>query len=196
MHLVLATSNLGKVREIKRYFNDIDVVAYTDIIDAFEIEENADTFSGNALIKARAVYEALNDKDAVVLSDDSGISLPILGNEPGIYSARYAGVNASDRDNLLKLKESVALKGVDSTPAFYTAAIALVSNRGEQVVHGWMHGNVITQMRGENGFGYDPIFIPDGYSQTLGELGDDVKEKISHRVQALELAHILIKGLK
>jgi len=196
MHLVLATSNIGKVREIKRYFGDIDVVAYTDITEAFDIEENSDTFAGNALIKARAVYEALNDESAVVLSDDSGISLPLLGNEPGIYSARYAGIGSSDRDNLLKLRDSVALKGVDTTKAFYTAAIALVSNRGEQIVHGWMHGNVITQMRGENGFGYDPIFIPDGYSQTLGELGDEVKEKISHRVQALELAHILLNGLK
>ena len=196
MHLVLATSNRGKFREIKRYFGDIDVVAYTDIIEAFEIEENSDTFAGNALIKARAVYDALNDENVVVLSDDSGISLPLLGNEPGIYSARYAGVGSSDRDNLLKLRDSVVLKGVDSTKAFYTAAIALVSNRGAQIVHGWMHGNVITQMRGENGFGYDPIFIPDGYSQTLGELGDEVKEKISHRVQALELAHILLNGLK
>jgi len=196
MHLVLATSNRGKVREIKRYFGDIDVVAYTDIIEAFDIEENSDTFAGNALIKARAVYEALNDENAVVLSDDSGISLPLLGNEPGIYSARYAGVGSSDRENLLKLMDSVALKGIDTTKAFYTAAIALVSSRGAQIVHGWMHGNVITQMRGENGFGYDPIFIPDGYSQTLGELGDDVKEKISHRVQALNLAHILLNGLK
>jgi len=196
MHLVLATSNRGKFREIKRYFGDIDVVAYTDIIEAFEIEENSDTFAGNALIKARAVFSALNDKNAVVLSDDSGISLPILGNEPGVYSARYAGIDASDRDNLLKLKDSVTKKGVDSTPAFYTAAIALVSTLGEQVVHGWMHGDVITKIKGENGFGYDPIFIPSGYSQTLGELGDEVKEKVSHRVQALKLAHILLNGMK
>lgn len=194
MRLYLATTNKGKVREIKYYFGDVDVLAYTDVIDAFEIEENEDTFAGNALIKARAVFKALNDENAFVLSDDSGISVPLLGNAPGIYSARYAGVDASDRDNLLKLKASVLKQNVKSTPAYYTAAIALVSRYGEQVVHGWMHGDVITEERGTNGFGYDPIFIPNGYTQTLGELGDDIKKKISHRAQALDLAHILLKG--
>jgi len=196
MRIVLATSNRGKVREIISFFGDIDVVAYTDIIEPFEIEEDGKTYAQNALIKARAVFKALNDENTVVLSDDSGISVPLLGNEPGIHSARYAGADASDKDNLKKLIETIKKQDVTKTPAFYTAAIAIVSKDAEQVVHGWMHGEVILEERGTNGFGYDPIFIPKGYDKTLGELGDDVKKAISHRFQALELAHILLKAYR
>ncbi len=105
MKLVLATSNKGKVREIKHIYEDMDVVAYSDIIEPFEIEENGDTFKENALIKARAVFEALHDKDVIVIADDSGISVDALGGEPGIYSARYAGAGATDKDNLYKVVE-------------------------------------------------------------------------------------------
>ena len=196
MKLVLATSNKGKVREIKALCKTFEVIPYTDIIEPFEIIEDAPTFKGNALIKARAVYEALKDDDTVVLSDDSGISVDVLGGEPGIYSARYAGADADDKDNLYKLVDALKAKGVESSPAHYTAAIAVVSKEGEQTVHGWMHGKAITQPRGDKGFGYDPMFIPDGYEETLGELEDDVKSKLSHRSKALTLALIVVENLK
>ncbi len=195
MKLVLATSNKGKVREIKDLCEDYEVVPYTDLIEAFEIVEDGDTFQANALIKARAVFHALDDKDVIVLADDSGISVDILGGEPGIFSARYAGADASDVDNLHKLMSAIAEKGVRSSPAFYTAAIAIVTKNREKTVHGWMHGTALSYARGEGGFGYDPMFIPLGYEQTLGELSNDVKKKLSHRSQALALVKKVLKRL-
>ncbi len=196
MNVVLATSNKGKVREIIELLHDRQVHPYTDLIEGFEIVEDGSTFQENALIKARAVYAALGDENAVVIADDSGISVDALGGEPGIYSARYGGADATDKDNLNKVVDGLKAKRVESSKAHYTAAIAVVSREGERCVHGWMHGDVITELRGENGFGYDPIFIPEGFEQTLGELGDDVKKGLSHRSKALALAKILIDQIK
>ena len=194
MKLVLATGNKGKLREFKQMCQD-EVVPFSDLLGAFEIVEDGDTFAANALIKARTIYEKLGE-GYLVISDDSGISLPILGGAPGIYSARYAGEGVSDKENLYKLIDAVKEKGLASTPAYYTAAIAIVSKYGEYVVHGWMHGEVLDTTRGDKGFGYDPMFVPSGYNETLGELDDDVKAKISHRGQALDLAKPIIKMLK
>jgi XTP/dITP diphosphohydrolase len=194
MKLVLATGNKGKLREFKQMCQD-EVVPFSELLGEFDIVEDGDTFAANALIKARTIYEKLGEK-YLVISDDSGISLPILDGAPGIYSARYAGVGVTDKDNLYKLIESVKGKGVSSTSAYYTAAIAIVSKYGEYVVHGWMHGDVLDHARGEKGFGYDPMFIPAGMNKTLGELDDDLKSKISHRGKALELAKPIIQMLK
>ncbi|MFA6189440.1 MAG: RdgB/HAM1 family non-canonical purine NTP pyrophosphatase [Sulfuricurvum sp.] len=196
MRIVLATSNKGKVREIKELLHDREVFPYTDLMEGFEIVEDGDTFKENALIKARAVYRVLGDENAVVVADDSGISVDVLGGAPGIYSARYAGEGCSDKDNLNKLVDAVKHAEVESSSAHYTAAIAIVSKEGESCVHGWMHGNVSIYPRGENGFGYDPIFIPTGHTLTLGELDSEVKVEISHRSKALHLAKILIDQIK
>ena len=196
MRIVLATSNKGKVREIKELLHDREIFPYTDLIEGFEIVEDGDTFKENALIKARAVYMALGDTDAVVVADDSGISVDVLGGAPGIYSARYAGEGCSDKDNFNKLVEGVKNAGFESSSAYYTAAIAIVSKEGESCVHGWMYGNVSIYPRGENGFGYDPIFTPSGHTMTLGELDSEVKVGISHRSKALHLAKILIDQIK
>lgn len=193
MKIVLATNNKGKLREFKEMCND-EVVGFSEILGEFDIVEDGDTFAANALIKARAIYEKL-DENYIVISDDSGISLPILDGAPGIYSARYAGEDASDVDNLHKLIESIKASNLDATAAYYTAAIAIVSKYGDFVVHGWMHGHVVSQAHGDKGFGYDPIFIPDGYTQTLGELESSVKSEISHRSQALKLAKPIISML-
>ena len=195
MKIVLATGNRGKLREFKNMC-ETEVIAFSEILGEMEIVEDADTFKGNALIKARTIYEKLQDEEAIVISDDSGISVPLLGGIPGIYSARYAGEGASDKDNLYKLVEAVKEQGVEKTPAYYTAAIAIVSRHGEYVVHGWMHGDVLASTRGEKGFGYDPMFVPSGYEETLGELEDEVKKAISHRGKALALAKPIIKMLQ
>ena len=194
MKIVLATGNKGKLREFKQMCQD-EVVAFSDLLGEFEIIEDGNTFAANALIKARTIYEKLGE-EYIVISDDSGISLPVLGGAPGIYSARYAGEDVTDKDNLYKLVDAVKEKGLKSTPAYYTAAIAIVSKYGEYVVHGWMHGDVIDEARGEKGFGYDPMFIPKGFELTLGELDDDVKSEISHRGKALALAKPIIKMLQ
>ncbi len=195
MKIVLATSNRGKLREFKKMC-DIEVIAFSDILGKIDIVEDADSFKGNALIKARTIYEKLEDSEAIVVSDDSGISVPLLGGVPGIYSARYAGEGATDKENLYKLVDTIKEMGVEKTPAYYTAAIAIVSRYGEYVVHGWMHGEALATTRGEKGFGYDPMFVPFGYDKTLGELDDEVKKAISHRAKALALAKPIIRQLQ
>ena len=195
LKLVLATSNKGKVREIKALCEDYEVVPYSELMEEFEIVEDANDFKGNALIKARAVFKALGDESVIVIADDSGISVAVLEGAPGVYSARYAGSNATDKDNLRKLMSDIEAKGAQSSPAFYTAAIAIVTANAERTVHGWMHGTALSERRGEGGFGYDPMFVPLGYDKTLGELPDEIKKKISHRSKALSLVKIILKTL-
>ena len=195
MKLVLATSNKGKVKEIKALYKDFEVIPYSELIKEFEIVEDGDTFAQNALIKAHAVFNALNDKDVIVIADDSGISVDVLDGKPGIYSARYAGKEANDKDNLYKLIEDIKAKNVKSSPAYYTAAIAIVTKKSEFCVHGWMYGTALTQAKGDGGFGYDPMFVPSGYSKTLGELEMQIKKKLSHRSKALSLAEIILKTI-
>lgn len=193
MRLVLATSNKGKVREIKALCEDFEVVPYSELIEEFEIVEDGSSFKENALIKARAVFNALNSDDFIVMADDSGISVDALGGNPGIYSARHAGKNATDKDNLYKLIGDLKNQHVETSSAHYTAAIAIVTKDSEYCVHGWMHGDVIDRAVGEGGFGYDPMFIPLGHDKTLGELDDEVKKSLSHRAKALKLAKIVLE---
>jgi XTP/dITP diphosphohydrolase len=194
MKLVLASGNKGKIKEFQNMLED-EITPYSSLLGDMEIIEDADSFGGNALIKARTIYQKLGE-DYLVISDDSGISVPALGGVPGIYSARYAGEGASDVDNLNKLIATLKSNAIKITPAYYTAAIAIVSKYGEYVVHGWMHGDVIRQARGDKGFGYDPMFIPTGYDLTLGELDDEIKKTISHRAKALKLAKPIIQMLQ
>ena len=195
MKIILASSNQGKLRELKAWMEDFEVYAFGEVMTPFAIVEDGDSFKENALIKARAVYKALDDKSAIVVSDDSGISVPVLGHIPGIYSARYAGVGASATQNLDKLIQTLKDNEIKRTRAYYTAAIAIVCEKGEFCVHGWMHGEVIDEKRGDKGFGYDPSFIPEGFDGTLGELGEAVKKELSHRSKALGLAKIILKTL-
>ncbi|ADV47193.1 RdgB/HAM1 family non-canonical purine NTP pyrophosphatase [Nitratifractor salsuginis] len=195
MQWVLATGNRGKLREFREAFGK-EILGMDEVLDSVpEIVEDADTFAGNALIKAKAIYDLLGP-DYLVISDDSGISVPVLGGAPGIYSARYAGEGATDRENLQKLIEVLKERGIQQTPAYYTAALAIVGALGEYVVHGWMHGKVIDEARGDKGFGYDPIFIPEGYDRTLGELDESVKAGISHRAKAITLARPVLELLQ
>jgi len=193
MQLILASSNKGKVREF-RQMCEREIVPFSAMIEPFEIIEDGSTFAENALIKARTIYEKLGG-DTMVISDDSGISVPVFGGQPGIYSARYAGEGATDKENLAKLIGELKTSELQRTPAYYTAAIAIVSKYGEYVVHGWMYGDVIDERRGEKGFGYDPIFIPEGYDQTLGELDEKIKAEISHRGKALKIAKPIMQTL-
>ncbi len=195
MKLVLATSNKGKVKEIKALCKDFEVIPYSEFMEEFEIIEDGSSFKENALIKARAVFKALNSDDVIVMADDSGISVNVLDGKPGIYSARHAGKDATDRDNLYKLIQDIKDKNVISSPAHYTAAIAIVTKKSEYCVHGWMYGTAISEAIGNGGFGYDPMFIPLGYDKTLGELDDDVKKSLSHRAKALKLAKIVLQTL-
>jgi XTP/dITP diphosphohydrolase len=193
MQIVLASSNKGKIKEIKKYFGD-NVVAFSDLIEPFEIIEDGNSFKENAIIKAKAIYEKLPNH--IIIADDSGISVPVLGGIPGIYSARFAGEKATDKDNLFKLIDELKKHNITKTSAYYTSAIAIASPYGIFTTHGFMYGDVIDEARGDKGFGYDPMFIPQGYNKTLGELDDDIKKEISHRTKALNLAKYILEVIK
>ena len=191
MKIILASANRGKIEEFKNLLPNNKVFAYSDILGKFDIDETGSSFKENAIIKASEVNEKLKqigEKDFVVISDDSGISLPILQNAPGVFSARYAKVGASDKENNTKLISKLDELDLDRTPAFYTACIAIVYNDLIYTVHGFMHGMAINKELGTNGFGYDPLFIPDGFDKTLGELDFEIKQEFSHRNRALKLA--------
>ena len=191
MKIVLASANKGKITEFQKLIPDDEVVAFSEILGEIEIEEDQDSFKGNAIKKAKTIYDLLVKKgfsNIIVISDDSGISVPVLNNAPGIYSARYAGINASDKDNNAKLISKLNELNLEKTPAFYTACIALIYKNEVYTVHGWMHGIVVNKEVGENGFGYDPMFIPNGFDKTLGELPNEIKKEFSHRSKALKLA--------
>ncbi len=200
MKILLATSNKNKVKEIKEFFTEYDVCALGEVLDPFEIDECGASFKQNALIKVRAVHEALKSKNLqsefFVLSDDSGICVDALGGVPGIFSARFSGEGATDASNREKLAASLRALGLEESPAHYTAAIALKCALGEFCTHGFMHGTAITQQRGQNGFGYDFMFIPRGFDRTIGELPTAVKFEISHRTKGLALMRILLKNLE
>ena len=189
MKILLATSNKNKVKEIKEFFTEYGVCALGEVLQPFEIDECGTSFKQNALIKVRAVYEALKSKNLqsefFVLSDDSGICVDALGGAPGIFSARFSGEGATDASNREKLAANLRALGLKESPAHYTAAIALKCDLGEFCTHGFMYGTAITQQRGQNGFGYDFMFVPRGFDRTIGELPAEVKLKISHRTKGL-----------
>ena len=209
MKIVLATSNSDKVREIKDFLKGYEIYALREICEPFEIAEDGATFAANALIKARAVQTKLQElnlaDEFVALSDDSGISVDALGGEPGIYSARYSDIdesgkmvakNATDASNRAKLISKLNALNLQSSLAHYTACIAISSKFGDYTTHGFMYGEAINEERGSNGFGYDSLFIPRGFTCTLGELDNETKLKISHRSKGLELANFVLKSLK
>lgn len=191
MKIVLASGNKGKIKEFEKLMPNDEVIAFKEILGDMEIVEDKDSFKGNAIKKAETIYDELvkiGQSDVVVISDDSGITVPALNNEPGIYSARYAGEGSSDKENNAKLIENLNKAGLEKTPAYYTACIAIVYKGETYTVHGWMHGNVLNKELGDGGFGYDPMFVADGFDKTLGELGYEAKKEFSHRTKALNLA--------
>lgn len=198
MKIVLASSNKGKIKEIQNLLPQYEVVPYSDILGSFEIVEDGKSFQENAIIKAKAVMDKLDDenfKHSVIIADDSGISVPALNFEPNIYSARYAKEGATDQENIEKLISKLKMQNIAKTEAFYTACIAIGYQGKIYTTHGWMYGSVIDTPRGEKGFGYDPVFIPEGESQTLGELDETIKKQKGHRAKALELSMKVLKTI-
>lgn len=198
LKIIVATGNKNKVKEIKDFYTNYEIYALDEIIKPFEIIENGDSFAQNALIKANAVFDKLSNQqkdEFIVLSDDSGICVDILNGEPGIYSARYSGENATDIKNRQKLISKLNELSLNATPAHYTACIAIACKFGSYTTHGWMYGKIINEERGENGFGYDFMFIANGFDKTIGELDEKTKLKISHRSNGLRNADFIIRNL-
>ncbi len=175
--LVLATHNANKVREIREILPDFEVVG-----EDSGAEETSETFAGNAAIKARAV--AARHPGAWVLADDSGLEVFALGGAPGVRSARYAGEDGNTpKNNALLLKN---LEGVEDRRAQFTCAMVLIEPKGtEHVAIGHCPGSILREQHGAGGFGYDPLFVPDGYEKTFAELRPEEKNAISHRGRAL-----------
>lgn len=196
MKILLATSNHGKVKEIKDFYKNYEILALNEILEPFEIAETGKSFKENAIIKSQTVAKKINLDEFIVLSDDSGISVDIFNKMPGIYSARFSGENATDKTNRAKLISMLKEKNIKKTSAFYTACIAITTKFGTFSTHGFMYGDVIDEERGQNGFGYDFMFIPKGFNQTTAELPLDVKLEISHRSNGLKLMQIILENLK
>ena len=186
MKLYVATHNQHKIREIGQILPDFEIIAD----DPEGVEENAPDFAGNALIKVRAI--AAKHKGDWCLADDSGLEVNALGGEPGVRSARYAGEPSNTpNNNALLLKN---LSGVTDRRANFTCAIAIVDLKGsERTVVGKCFGRIAEKPSGAEGFGYDPLFIPDGYDKSFAELTADEKNAISHRGRALaEAAKVFV----
>lgn len=179
--LVFATNNKHKIEEVSAMLSGkFELLSMKDIHCDTDIPETADTFEGNALIKARYIYENFAYD---CFADDSGLEVEALGGKPGIYSARYAGNHDSDL-NMNKLLDE--LKDETNRNAQFRTVIALILNGETHIFEGIIKGTIATKKLGCGGFGYDPIFIPEGYEQSFAQLGADVKNKISHRAKAME----------
>ena len=195
--LIFATKNKGKLKEfkelLKKYNLDYVVYSLNELKDVPEIVENGETFKENAYIKAKTIF---NKYKISVIADDSGIVAEALGNEPGVHSARYAGENASDEDNNRKLIEK--LRGHKNKRAYFQCVLCYINENGDVFyTDGRCYGEIIDTPRGDNGFGYDPIFYLPEYGKTIAELDMETKNEISHRGKAFkELVNILKNEIK
>ncbi len=183
--LLLGTGNKAKIKELKRLFAStgihvVDLAAFNGID---EPEETGKTFAENAAIKASAYATAAN---CYALADDSGLEVKALDRKPGIYSARYAGKNASDSENNEKLLKELNAVLDDDRSAQFVCAMSISNPEGEIIfsAKGTCKGHIADNPNGINGFGYDPLFVPSGFEQSFGELSDDVKQNLSHRAAA------------
>jgi len=186
MQLIVATRNMHKTREIEQIlgsgFAIRDLTAHPEIS---EITESGTSFEENAELKAITVSKKIPD---LVIADDSGLEVEALGGAPGIHSARYAGANASDKEKVAKLLRQLAKVDPKSDQRHAQFRCVLAVARDGQIlatVEGVVEGKIAERPRGSHGFGYDPIFIPDGFEQTFAELSEELKNEISHRAKAI-----------
>ena len=193
MKLVLATRNEGKVREIGEILKDengIELLSLRNYPDAPDVVEDGRTYEENAIKKASVLAEYSGH---LTIADDSGLAVDALDGAPGIHSARYAGENASDEDRIVKLLDALQDVPDNRRSGRFICAVAIAEPHAQvQVVRGVCEGRIIRTPRGTAGFGYDPIFVPVGYERTFAELGDEIKNQISHRAKALDEARKLL----
>ena len=187
MRLVFASNNAHKLDEVRRIIpSDIEVLSLSDIGFEAEIEETGTTLEENSAIKAEAVYQWILDHGHCsldgVFADDTGLEIDALGGKPGVYTARWAGEPAANRKKALS-----ELQGKTDRGAQFRTVITLIKVNGERLaVSGIVRGRIAEEEYGNGGFGYDPVFIPEGYDKTFGELPAEIKNSISHRARALQ----------
>ena len=178
--LIFATHNQNKVEEVKAVFKEHNIKSLADLDYHTEIEETAKTFEGNALLKAKHIYQVFKTP---VFADDSGLEVAALDGAPGVYSARYAGEEKNHKKNNTKLLGDLAQ--TTNRKAQFKTVIAYVDANTEIYFEGIVKGEIATALSGTGGFGYDPLFIPEGHSETFGELPREIKLKLSHRSRAI-----------
>ena len=183
--LIIASSNKGKISEFQKILPNFDCIPQS-VFNISDVEETGKNFEENAILKAKNAFSNTNISS---IGDDSGLIVPEINNEPGLYSARYSGVNATDSDNRNKLISKLKDKNLKSTYAYFFCCIVAVGIKGQNeiiVCSGKVEGEVKTIERGKKGFGYDSMFYPKGYSESFAELNSLEKNKISHRGLALK----------
>jgi XTP/dITP diphosphohydrolase len=189
--LVFATNNAHKLEEVREVVKDkFEILSLKDIGCHEDIAEPGETLEENALIKARYVKEKYGYDS---FGDDTGLEVEALNGAPGVYSARYAGDGHDAKANMEKLL--VNLNGVTNRDARFRSVIALILDGKEYLFDGKIGGKIISEEKGSAGFGYDPIFMPDGYAETFSELGSDVKNTISHRALAVKALCSFLEGI-
>ena len=182
MKLVFATNNKHKLQEVRDIVGDrVEVLSLADIGCYDDIPETADTLQGNALIKARHIYEKYGFD---CFADDTGLEVEALDGAPGVYSARYAGEECDSEANMRKLLEN--LTGKTNRNAQFRTVIALIINGEEMLFNGIVKGAIATEKKGDSGFGYDPIFVPEGHSASFAQMSSEMKNSISHRFRATQ----------
>lgn len=194
--IVLATRNQNKVEELQELLKDLDIriLSATDFPELKEVEEDGDTLEDNALKKAHYVAKITN---LPALADDTGLEVDALDGRPGVYSARYAGENVTYQDNVKKLLyELKDVTDLERRNAQFRTVIAFVNDNQEYLFEGGCKGKILDIQRGTGGFGYDPVFQPDGYDQTFAELSMEEKNKISHRGKAVNLFYEWLLSIK
>ncbi len=185
--IVLATQNPHKVQELNEMLSDLDIhfVAATEFPELVEVEEDGETLQDNALKKAR--YVAVKT-GLPALADDTGLEVKALNGKPGVYSARYAGENVTYQDNVLKLlRKMSSITDINKRKAQFRTVVAFVNDGEELLFEGKCEGRILPEQRGQSGFGYDPVFLPDGFDKTFAEMDLEEKNKISHRGRAIAL---------
>lgn len=188
--LVVATNNTHKLEEISAILGEeMELLSLKDIQCNADIPETADTLEGNARQKAQYIY---NNYGMNCFADDTGLEVEALNGAPGVFSARYAGDGHDSEANMQKLLQE--LEGKENRKAQFRTAICLIMDRKEYLFEGIVKGKIISEKRGGAGFGYDPIFVPEGYDLTFAELGNDIKNTISHRARAVEKLCTFLKG--
>ena len=193
--LLLASRNKDKLKEIQQVLTpyDIELKSALEFEHLEEVEEDQDSFEGNALKKARYVHQETGEP---ALADDTGLEVDALEGAPGIYSARYAGEQATYKDNVDKLLATLDGVETDKRTARFRTVLALITGSQEVLLNGVCKGWIIDEPRGKGGFGYDPVFVPEGYDKTFAELSPKVKNKISHRGKALEKFRTFLENIR
>lgn len=179
--LVFATNNKHKLEEVSSVSQDsIEILSLKDINCFDDIPETADTLKDNALMKAQYIYDKYSYD---CFADDTGLEVEALGGRPGVFSARYAGEDQNSERNIKKLLSE--LEGETNRKAKFRTVVALIENGEIKYFEGIIKGHITNKPVGSSGFGYDPVFIPEGFSQTFAEIGSELKNKISHRALAI-----------